>query len=80
MATNVNQEEIIAADSSYSEEENEVEIFDENGNLFDLDQHICKVVSKVPLIKESSKRGRKYNLIALTVKNTSHLDFVKCSD
>ena len=80
MATNVNQEEIIAADSSYSEEENEVEIFDENENLFDLDQHICKVVSKVPLIKESSKRGRKYNLIALTVKNTSHLDFVKCSD
>ena len=80
MATNVNQEEIIAADSSYSEEENEVEIFDENENLFDLDQHICEVVSKVPLIKESSKRGRKYNLIALTVKNTSHLDFVKCSD
>ena len=80
MATNVNQEEIIASDSSYSEEENEVEIFDENGNLFDLDQHICKVVSKVPLIKESSKRGRMYNLIALTVKTTSHLDFAKCSD
>ena len=79
MATNVNQEEIIASDSSYSEEE-ENEVENENGNLFDLDQHICKVVSKVPLIKEGSKRGRKYNLIALSVKNTSHLDFVKCSD
>ena len=71
MATNLNQEEVNASDSLYSEEEeNEVEIFDENGNSFNFDRHICKVVSKVPLIKRHGKRGKKIQCF---------LDFIKCS-
>ena len=59
MATNVNQEEINASDFSYSEEENEVEIFNENGNLVDLNWNVCKVVSNIPLIKRRGQRGKK---------------------
>ena len=58
MASNINQEEINASDSSYSEdEENEVAIFDENGNSIDLNRNVRKVVSTVPLIKRRGKRG-----------------------
>ena len=60
MASNINQEEINASDSSYSEdEENEVAIFDENGNSMDLNRNVRKVVSKVPLIKRRGKRGKR---------------------
>ena len=60
MASNINQEEINASDSSYSEdEENEVAIFDENGNSIDLNRNVRKVVSKVPLIKRRGKRGKR---------------------
>ena len=60
MASNINQEEINASDSSYSEdEENEVAIFDENGNSIDLNRNVRKVVSTVPLIKRRSKRGKR---------------------
>ena len=60
MASNISHEERNASDSSYSEdEENEVEIFDENGNSVDLNWNVCKVVSKVPLIKRCSKRGKR---------------------
>lgn len=60
MASNINQEEINASDSSYSEdEENEVAIFDENGNSIDLNRNVRKVVSTVPLIKRRGKRGKR---------------------
>ena len=60
MASNINQEEINASDSSYSEdEENEVAIFDENGNSIDLNRNVRKVVSTVPLIKRCGKRGKR---------------------
>ena len=60
MASNINQEEINASDSSYSEdEENEVAIFDENGNSIDLNRNVHKVVSTVPLIKRRGKRGKR---------------------
>ena len=60
MASNINQEEINASDSSYSEdEENEVAIFDENGNSIDLNRNVRKVVSTVPLIKKRGKRGKR---------------------
>ena len=60
MASNINQEEINASDSSYSEdEENEVAIFDENGNSIDLNRNVRKVVSTVPLIKRPGKRGKR---------------------
>ena len=60
MASNINQEEINASDSSYSEdEENEVAIFDENGNSIDLNRNVRKVVCTVPLIKRRGKRGKR---------------------
>ena len=60
MASNINQEEINASDSSYSEdEENEVAIFDENGNSINLNRNVRKVVSTVPLIKRRGKRGKR---------------------
>ena len=60
MASNINQEEINASDSSYSEdEEDEVAIFDENGNSIDLNRNVRKVVSTVPLIKRRGKRGKR---------------------
>ena len=65
MANNVNQKEIRACNSSYSEEEeeNEVATFDENGNPVDIDQNICEDVSQVPLIERCVKRGKKkYNI------------------
>ena len=64
MANNVNQKEIKACNSSYSEEEeNEVATFDENGNPVNIDQNICEDVSQVPLIERCVKRGKKkYNI------------------
>ena len=60
MASNINQEEINASDSSYYEDEEiEVAIFDENGNSIDLNRNVRKVVSKVPLIKRRGKRGKR---------------------
>ena len=60
MASNISHEERNASDSSYSEDkENEVEIFDENGNSVDLNRNVRKVVSKVPLIKRRGKRGKR---------------------
>ena len=62
MANNIiESDDLDFSNGSYSseEEQEEVEIFDENGKSVSLEANTRKVISKVPLLKRRGKRGNK---------------------